>query len=272
MYRHLLATAALFSMVALVPSASGATLPGNPTLEQAVNGSWRTPAYVVRDRYRRPLQTLRFFGVRPEMTVVELAPGGGWWTEILAPYLKTGGLLIEAVPPASSTGFMQRLRTHFLEKLEASPKLYSKVETVGFAPASVVTLGPPASADRVLTFRNLHNWENEGSLESVFRAAYTVLKPGGIFGVVEHRALPFAEPRKSSKELHRLPEDFVIEMGLRTGFRLAAVSQLHANPKDPLTINVHHLPPNLHEDTAAQKKEYAAIGESDLMTLKFIKP
>ena len=266
------AAAALF--VISLPSAHAATQ-APPSLTQVVAGSWRTPAYVQRDQYRHPLQVLQFFGIRPDMTVIELEPAGGWWTEILAPYLKANGQLIEAVPPADTTSsFSRQMRTGFDAKLKASPRLYSKVKLVDFSPPNTVNLGPPNSADMVLTFRNLHDWVNEdnGAGEAVFKAAYAVLKPGGVFGLTDHRALPFANAEESSKQLHRLTEDFVIQMGLNAGFRLAGVSQINANPKDPMTINVHHLPPDLSKDTAAQKKQYLAIGESDVMTLKFVKP
>ncbi|MGH8127078.1 MAG: class I SAM-dependent methyltransferase [Gammaproteobacteria bacterium] len=272
--RKLIPTAlAVASTLLALPLAHAANMaPANPTLQQAVNGSWRTPAYVKRDKYRHPVQVLEFFGIKPDMTVVELEPAGGWWTEFLAPYLKADGHLIEAVPPANAHS---RSRTRFEAKLKAKPQLYSKVTLVNFAPPKVVDLGPPNSADMVLTFRNLHDWVNEdnGAGKAVFAAAFKVLKPGGVFGFTDHRALPFANARQSSKALHRLTEDFVIQMGLDAGFQLAGVSQINANPKDPMTINVHSLPPDLdHGDTAAQKKKYMAIGESDVMTLKFVKP
>lgn len=274
--RRLIPCTLALAGVALAASAALAASP-NPdsgmTLAQAVNGSWRTPAFVKRDKYRHPLQALEFFRLKPDMTVVELEPGGGWWTEILAPYLKAKGHLIETVPPASASGFMERMRKHFLAKLKASPDLYSGITTVAFAPPKMVDLGPPDSVDMVLTFRNLHNWENAGTIKQVFQAAYKVLKPGGVLGVVSHRAMPFMKAKVSAKKLHRMPEDFVIQLGLDTGFRLAAVSEINANPKDPLTINVHRLPPDLAwGDTPAQKKKYEKIGESDRMTLKFVKP
>lgn len=276
MRKPIVAVLAAASMLLALPLAHAAsTAPAHPTLQQAVNGSWRTPAYVKRDKYRHPVQALEFFGIKPDMTVIELEPAGGWWTEILAPYLKADGHLIEAIPPASSTGFMQRMRSHFLDKLKASPDLYDSIKTVPFAPPKTVDLGPPDSADMVLTFRNIHDWVNEhdNAAQAVFAAAFKVLKPGGVFGVVSHRALPYANPVTSAKKLHRLPEDFVIELGLRAGFRLAAVSEINKNPKDPLTLNVHRLLPDLDwGDTAAQKKKYAKIGESDRMTLKFVKP
>ncbi|MDN5863905.1 MAG: hypothetical protein L0I62_01620 [Gammaproteobacteria bacterium] len=269
------AVAALALLAATPATAAGnSNIPSQPTLKQVVNGSWRTPAFVQRDRYRHPLEVLQFFGIQPGMTVVELAPAGGWWTEMLAPYLKAEGHLIETVPPEGSKGFMGRMRSRFLAKLEASPELYSKVTTVPFDPPATVMLGPPNSADLVMTFRNLHDWVNadDGSAQAVFEAAYRVLKPGGVFGVTDHRAMPFANGREASKKLHRLPEDFVIQMGLDAGFQLAGVSQVNANPKDPMTINIHHLPPNLAHDTPAEKKKYLAIGESDVFVLKFVKP
>ncbi|MGH8273289.1 MAG: class I SAM-dependent methyltransferase [Gammaproteobacteria bacterium] len=258
----------------LARAADTQNVPANPTLQQAVNGAWRTPAYVKRDKYRHPVKVLEFFGLKPDMTVVELEPAGGWWTEFLAPYLKAKGHLIETVPPASSKG-SNRTRTHFLAKLKASPALYSKITTAPFAPPKTVTLGPPDSADMVLTFRNIHDWVNEhnGAAKAVFVAAFKVLKPGGVFGVVSHRALPYANPVTSAHDLHRLPEDFVIQLGLNAGFRLAAVSEVNKNPKDSLMVNVHHLPPDLDMgDTAAQKKKYEKVGESDRMTFRFVKP
>ena len=272
--RSLIPIAAISLIVLAAPAASagGMAVPNEPTLAQAVNGNWRTPAFVQRDPYRHPQQALEFFGLKPDLAVIELDPGGGWWTEILAPYLKARGQLIEAIPPASASGFMGKMRDAFTKKLQASPELYTNVKTVPFAPPKQVDLGPSGSVDMVLTFRNLHDWENGGGLAQVFQAAYAVLKPGGVFGVVEHRALPYAVAKQSAKKLHRLPEDFVIDLGLQTGFQLAATSELNANPRDSLKINVHHLPPDLSHDTDAQKRRYNAIGESDRMTLRFVKP
>lgn len=270
------ALTAAFTLLAmpLARAADSGEIPAHPTLAQAINGSWRTPAFVKRDKYRHPLKVLEFFGMQPDMSVVEIDPGGGWWTEFLAPYLKADGQLTETVPPEGATGFMGKTRKNFLAKLKASPELYSKVKTVPFAPPKTVQLGPAGSADMVITFRNMHDWLNadDGAAKSVFKAAWKVLKPGGVFGVTDHRALPFANGRESAKKLHRIPEDFVIEMGLNAGFRLAGVSQVNRNPKDPMTINIHHLPPNLAHDTAAQKKRYLKIGESDVFVMKFVKP
>jgi len=243
-------------------------------LQHAVAGSWRSPANKARDRYRHPIQTLELFGLRPDMTVIELSPGGGWYTEILAPVLHDRGHLIEAAPPLDSgNAFTHRMAAAFRSKLEADPAVYGNVKVIPFAPPSQVTLGPADSADMVLTFRNLHDWLNHSpaTLAAVFQAAYQVLKPGGVFGVTEHRARPYGDAVAVSHSLHRIPEDYVIELGLKTGFRLAAVSEINANPKDAETVNVHRLPPDL-VGPPAEHAQMRAIGESDRMTLEFVKP
>ena len=247
----------------------------NTLLHEAVNGSWRSPAHKARDRYRHPIRTLEFFGIKPDMTVIELEPGGGWFTEILAPFLYDHGHLIEAATPVDShSEFMRRMASAYMEKLKTDPAVYGHIEKIiPFAPPGQINLGADDSADMVLTFRNLHDWMNQSpaTLAKVFKAAYAVLKPGGVFGVTEHRAKPFANAVESSRELHRLPEDYVIELGLKTGFRLTGVSEINANPKDPENINVHRLPPDLAGPVSEHVK-MLAIGESDRMTLKFIKP
>jgi len=198
-----------------IPQGDAATM-----LQEAVAGSWRSPANKARDQYRHPIQTLEFFGMKPGMTVVEFAPGGGWYTEILAPFLYARGHLIEATPPSRDN-----TPGKFEEKLKADPKVYGHAKTIPFWPPDRVELGPDGSADMVLTFRNTHDWLNQSpqSLDAVFKAAYKVLKPGGVFGVTDHRARPFADAQESSKKLHRIPEDYMIEAGLRAGFRWRAL-------------------------------------------------
>jgi predicted methyltransferase len=243
-------------------------------LQRAVDGSWRSAANKARDRYRHPIQTLELFGLRPDMTVIELEPGGGWYTEILAPVLHDHGQLIEASPPAQGgSPFVHRMATAFQSKLEADPAVYGNVKVIPFAPPSQMALGPPDSADMVLTFRNLHDWLNQSpaTLAAVFQAAYRVLKPGGVFGVTEHRAPPYADALAASHALHRIPEDYVIELGLKTGFQLGAASEINANPKDTETVNVHRLPPDL-SGPPSEHARMQAIGESDRMTLRFVKP
>lgn len=250
---------------------TGPIAPGDTTtmLQESVAGKWRSDAHKARDRYRHPVETLEFFGIRPGMTVIELAPGGGWYTEILAPFLYAHGHLIEAAAPARGSG-----PGKFEQKLKADPKVYGHIaKVVPFSPPNQVNLGPDGSADMVLTFRNTHDWLNQSpqALDAVFRAAYSVLKPGGVFGVTDHRAKPFADARESSRKLHRIPEDYMVEAGLRAGFRLAGASEINANPKDPEDINVHRLPPDLAGPDSEDAK-MKAIGESDRMTLKFVKP
>ncbi|MGH8378424.1 MAG: class I SAM-dependent methyltransferase [Gammaproteobacteria bacterium] len=270
----------LFAGALLVASgaSAGPIAPSNTTstlLKAAVNGSWRSDAHKARDQYRHPIETLEFFGIKPDMTVIELEPGGGWYTEILAPFLYEHGHLIEATAPMNTkSNFMRRMVSAFDAKLKTDPAVYGHIEKiVPFTPPEQVNLGPDNSADMVLTFRNAHDWLNHSpeTLVAVFKAAFAVLKSGGVFGVTEHRARPFADAVESSKTLHRIPEGYMIEAGLEAGFRLAGVSEINANPKDPEDINVHMLPPNL----AGPDSEHAkmkAIGESDRMTLKFVKP
>lgn len=246
-------------------------------LKEAVAGSWRSAAHKARDKYRHPVQTLEFFGIESSMTVIELSPGGGWYTEILAPFLYAHGHLVEAAAPLDSESkFMAKMAHAYSAKLAADPAVYGHIEKViPFAPPAQVSLGPDNSADMVLTFRNSHDWMNINpeTLTKVFKAVFAVLKPDGVFGVVEHRAKPYALAAVSAGKLHRLPEDYLIKLGLKTGFRLANVSEINANPEDPEDINVHSLPPDLKRGgTAAQKKQYKKIGESDRMTLKFVKP
>ncbi len=248
----------------VTPAISAPAAGVGPLLYRAIGGSWRSPSNKARDRYRHPVGTLEFFGLRPDMTVIELDPGGGWYTEILAPVLRGQGHLIEATSPRSSK---------FEKKLRSDPSIYGGVKTIPFAPPRQVTLGPPGSADMVLTFRNAHDWLNDSpaTLAAVFAAAYRVLKPGGVFGLTDHRARPYEDALEASRTLHRIPEDYMIEAGLKAGFRLACVSEINANPKDAETVNVHRLPPDL----AGPDNEHAqmrAIGESDRMTLEFVKP
>ena len=272
------AAAVLLAMVAGTAQAAG-PIPTNgdvhAMLEASVAGSWRSPANKARDQYRHPVATLEFFGIKPDMTVVELAPGGGWYTEILAPFLHAHGHLYEATAPLDSKSkFMAKMANAYAAKLKADPAVYGHIAgMVPFAPPAQVKLGPDGSADMVLTFRNTHDWMNNSpeTLAKVFAAAYAVLKPGGVFGVTEHRAKPFSNAVESSKQLHRLPEDYLIELGLKSGFRLAGASEINANPRDPEDINVHRLPPNL-DGPEAEHAKMQAIGESDRMTLKFVKP
>lgn len=218
-----------------------------------------------RDQYRHPVETLSFFGVRDDMNVVEIWPGGGWYTEILAPYLKDKGKL--AVTNTDSEGGKK-----FGATLAASPDLYGKVEVRIIAPPEKIDFGPEGSADVVLTFRNVHGWVPKNYDDKVYAAAYKVLKSGGVFGVVEHRAKPGSDPAEL-KDTGYVSEDFVIKRVQEAGFRLVEKSEINANPKDTKDHpkGVWTLPPSLRLGDV-DKEKYLAIGESDRMTLKFVKP
>ncbi|GAB3788574.1 class I SAM-dependent methyltransferase [Dyella agri] len=260
----LVLVAALLPVLAVAAPAAASSGDTAAALQKAVDGPGRSAANKARDRYRHPVETLQFFGIRPDMTVIELAPAGGWYTEILAPLLREHGHLIEA--PSPSPAFMARMT--------ADPAVFGHfAQVLPFKPPASVSLGAPGSADMVLTFRNTHDWLNHSpeTLAAVFRAAFDVLKPGGVFGITEHRAKPFADAAESSKALHRLPEDYLIALGLKAGFRLGGVSEINANPKDPEDVNVHRLPPDL-AGPASEHAAMQAIGESDRMTLRFVKP
>ncbi|HLW74919.1 MAG TPA: hypothetical protein VKT74_07620, partial [Gammaproteobacteria bacterium] len=154
--------------------------------------------------------------------------------------------------------------------LKADPVVFGKVELVSFAPPKEVNLGPAGSADMVVTFRNMHDWLNDDpkTLDAVFQAAFKVLKPGGVLGIEEHRARPNMDGETASKSLHRIPENYMIAAGLRNGFELGGISQVNANPLDDESVNIHQLLP----DWAGADEKLKAIGESDRMTLKFVKP
>ncbi|WP_295764024.1 methyltransferase [Undibacterium sp.] len=244
-------------------------------LKSAIAGAQRSPANVSRDAARHPYETLSFFGIKPGMTVVELSPGAGWYTEILAPYLRKDGKLIAAnFDPASSSDYASKNSLRFKQKLDASPAVFDKVELGIFEPPSKLSYAPKNSADMVLTFRNIHNWVGNGepSMKALFQSVFETLKPGGVFGVVEHR-LPAAKAVGGASSEGYVHEAYVIKLAESVGLKLAAKSEVNANPKDTAEHEngVWALPPvlaNKDKDKAA----YLAIGESDRMTLKFVKP
>ena len=246
-------------------------------LRAAIAAEQRTPAFAARDRYRHPYETLRFFGIEPQLTVVEIWPGGGWFTEILAPYLRARGKLYVAhFPEAMARPFYRELRERFLAKLAATPDMYDRVEVTEFLPPEHLDIAPAGSADLVLTFRNVHNWAMRGGGEAntlaAFRAFHRALKPGGVLGVVDHR-LPAGRPLADQEESGYLREDFVIGIATEAGFELAARSELNANPRDSADHphGVWSLPPSLRGGDE-DRERYQTIGESDRMTLKFVKP
>ncbi|ASP38658.1 methyltransferase [Bacterioplanes sanyensis] len=226
-----------------------------------------------RDEYRHPQQTLSFFELSPEQTVVEIWPGGGWYTDILAPYLRDQGQLIAAHwHPESPVGFFKRLRGQFEDDFLTQPELYGNIQLTVLEPPKHLTLAADNSADRVLTFRNVHNWMRNGQEQAVFNAAFAALKPGGLFGVVEHRA-PNSFSREQMVDSGYVSEDYVIELATAAGFELVGRSEVNANALDNKDHpkGVWTLPPSLRLGDK-DKAKYLAIGESDRMTLKFRKP
>lgn len=252
------------SLASGTPSA-GLDAPSAGQLDKAIAGSWRSPENKARDMYRHPKQTLSFFGVRPDMTVIEIWPSGGWFTEILAPYLHDNGHYIGAVEEGSkSTAALQK-------KFSFAPAQYGNAKIMAFNHKAPV-LGAPGSADRVLTFRNVHNWAADGSAEAMFKAMFAVLKPGGVLGVEDHRA----DAGKKLDDVVNsgyLPTDYVIKLATDAGFTLDAQSEINANPKDDHNHpkGVWTLPPSFDMGDT-DKAKWQAIGESDRMTLRFVKP
>lgn len=244
-------------------------------LQLAVDHQSRSPANVARDQYRNPVATLDFFGVTPQSTVVEISPGGGWYTEILAPLLAAHGTLYAAHFPAeTSSDYYKRTRAAFVEKLASDP-IYNRVKLTEFAPGNSKNIAPAGSADVVLTFRNLHNWYGQGGDEGmveIFKDFYAALKPGGVLGVVEHR-LPANKMTGEWTKSGYFPEQLTIDLAKKAGFELEAKSDINANAKDNADHpgGVWSLPPVLRLKEQ-DKEKYLAIGESDRMTLKFRKP
>jgi predicted methyltransferase len=283
--RHLFLRLSAITITALLLSGQGApaqaaTSPAvNQALEAAAHGSWRTPKNVERDKYRHPVQTLEFFGIRPDMTVVEVLPGGGWYTEILAPFLRDHGQLIEATfPLAGTTGFMHESAGRYSQKLAANPAVYGKVQLEPFVLPDYMYLGAPSSADLVVTFRNMHDmmYENVHGmstdlvLQAFLRGAYQVLKPGGVLGIEAHRCNPDM-PLEQCFKLSRVPQPYLIREAELAGFRLGGTSEINANPKDPRTADVFFFPPDLSSDSG-NTAHYATLGEADNMELRLVKP
>lgn len=246
-------------------------------LETMLKNPARSPENVARDAYRHPRETLSFFGLHPTQTVIEITPGAGWYTEILAPYLRSHGHYIAATiapgsaPMGNVRAPLEQANKTFHAKLMGDPSAYDQAAVVKFDRAAPV-FGPPESADLVLTFRNVHNWRTQPmSPQGMFSAFHAVLKPGGILGVVEHRAdADVAEGDKSGY----LSENQVIALATAAGFLLEEKSEINANPKDTKDHprGVWTLPPTLNVPAGEDVQKYKDIGESDRMTLRFVKP
>jgi predicted methyltransferase len=241
-------------------------------LRAAVAGASRTDRERARDAQRHPAEPLAFFGVRDDMNVVELWPGGGYYTSILAPVLtERGKLTVTHFDPKGDPKSEDTEEAQFiLSRLAKSPDVFGGVGKQQIAKPDFV-LGPDASADLVLTFRNVHNWIDEGYEGKVFAAIARVLKKGGAVGVEEHRGKPGMTPQQI-KDSGYVPEDLVISLAERARLHLVARSEINANPKDTTDHpkGVWALPPTF-ANKEVDREKYAAIGESDRMTLKFAK-
>lgn len=243
-------------------------------LQQAAQGAHRSTQNKTRNQYRHPLKTLEFFALADDMTVVEIWPGGGWYSEILAPVLKEQGKYYSAgfsLTAKRTPDWKKNYQKKYLEKLKQQPDIYQKTVVTDLAIPERPEIAPEGTADLVLTFRNVHNWMKGDYAQQVFNSAYKALKKGGVFGVVEHRAKPGTSIQDMITSGY-VTEAYVIELAEKAGFKLQAKSEVNANKKDS-TLHpkgVWTLPPSLR--LAEQDKEkYLTIGESDRMTLKFVK-
>jgi predicted methyltransferase len=243
------------------------------TLADWAQGEHRNETNRARNQFRHPVETLEFFGLSADMTVIEILPSTGWYTEIMAPYLRDHGKYYAAhFSPNASASYMPSILGGFEEKITANPDLYGKITVRHLNPPYEVVIAPPGSADMALTFRNVHNWIMAGQEHEFFASFYAALKPGGVLGVVEHRAKADAG-MDVMRTSGYVTEAYVKEVAAAAGFEFVASTEINANAKDP-TVHpegVWTLAPNYRlgdEDRA----KYDAIGESDRMTLKFVKP
>ena len=263
------------ALAALFLILSAASYAEDAALKAAIASPERTPAFSARDVWRHPYETLQFFGIKPDSTVVELSPGGGWYAEILAPYLREQGHLILAADDPQSTKpeavqSLQRLKA----KLAGRPAWYDRVVLSVFAPPQKLDYASAGSADLVLTFRNVHNWQTDSSgdsVQAVFQSAFKALRSGGVFGVVEHR-VPEGRAADATNRGY-VSTAYVIAQAQAVGFHLDGQSEINANLRDPASHvgGVWALPPTL-VNREMDRDRYTAIGESDRMTLRFVKP
>jgi predicted methyltransferase len=253
--------------IAAAPAPVATTVPAIDNIDTVLAGAHRSAANQARDVYRHPKETLAFFKVTPTSTVIEVWPGGAWYTEILAPLVRSKGAYSAAFPATSVKGLK-----NFQDKLAANPALYDKVKITPFGVPAALDIKPEGGADVVMTFRNVHNWLKDEWTDAFMKSFFNALKPGGVLGIVEHRALPGTTLQQSIASGY-VTEAFVIERALAAGFKLDAKSEINANAKDTKDYpkGVWTLPPNYAEGQTDRMK-YLAIGESDRMTLRFVKP
>ena len=257
---------------------SSTAFAGNLTFAQqvaaGVDGQHRSESNKARDQYRHPAETLAFFGIKDGMTVMEIWPGGGWYTEILAPAMRNHGKLIIATWDPQVEGqsaYRYELPKKMEENFEKKPEIYDQVTFEYFSPPKSPSLGDAGSLDVIVTFRNTHGWISAGQAQDIFNEFARVLKPGGVLGVVQHRAGDDSDPKVAAKAGY-VSEATVKDIAAKAGFEFEAASGINANPKDSRDHpkGVWTLPPSLQLGDDDRDK-YVAIGESDRMTLRFRK-
>lgn len=264
-------TLLLLSLIGFTAALAAPSRAADPRLETALAGSQRNPQFVKRDAVRHPQAELEFFGLRPDATVVEIWPGGGYWTEILAPYLHDRGTYYVAVPPGGAAGNSARQIEALKQKIATDPAHYGKVILTELG-KDHDDIAPAGSVDLVLTFRNYHDWMPAGWEEQALAAFYKALKPGGVLGFEDHRARDDVAQDPAAKSGY-VRQDYLIAKAKAAGFELLATSEMNANPKDSKDHpkGVWTLPPTFALGDVDREK-YAAIGEGDNMVLKFHKP
>ncbi len=250
----------------------------------ALTGDHREPGNAERDRFRNPAETLTFFGWQPEMTVLEIWPATGWYSEILAPITRPEGIYYAAgfaMTADRTPQWRKDMQIAYRKKLQAHPRVYDHVVVTELAIPERTTIAPPGTVDLVVSFRNVHNWVRGSYGEDMFPVIFRALKPGGILGLVQHRAAP-GTPREAVPDIGYMPVDYVLELAEAAGFVLEAESEINANPNDSRDhpAGVWSLPPGFRfcsrmeagAERDACEERYHAIGESDRMTLRFRKP
>ncbi len=272
LWRDALRNLGLLAVCLLLPVISWAADTSAARLLEIANGKHRTDKQIARNVHRHPVETLVFLGISNNMTVIEITPGSGWYTSILAPFLRDNGKLYAAGqdPDSKNAG---RIRQNIALKklLDERPDIYDKVITTAVAPGRY-EVAPASSADMVLTFRNIHNWQWDGLGRDVFVEMYNALKPGGILGVVEHRADP-GMPSPETRGVAYVSEEYAIKLIESAGFKFLGKSEINSNPKDTKDYprGVWTLPP-IYRLGDEDRDKYTAIGESDRFTMKFMKP
>ncbi|MBC7769828.1 MAG: class I SAM-dependent methyltransferase [Phycisphaerales bacterium] len=278
-----IAAALVLAACAGAPEERAEAPASDASLALAIAGDWRSPGDRSRDQYRHPAVALAFWGLESEMTIVEIAPGGGWWTHILAPYARmTSGRYVSASGDLGAPNVSEAARSGRAEFLSrfSDAGVYGHVEVVDFSMRAGLAL-PDQSADFILVARAFHNWaRTEGATDRFMREFARVLRPGGVLAVEQHRAAPGANVADSAPTGY-VPEAYVIDAASRAGLVLAARSELNANPQDTRDhpFGVWTLPPiartspqGAPPDPSFDRSRYDAIGESDRMTLRFVKP